>query len=825
MKTPPIDGAVKAPGSPLLTWATLLLPMALAQALLFASETAPFHPPAGPHAPLSEVDFAGSSTFAREDRLVGAHYFYWYDIFSQAHILNPDGSDALTTHPASMTGFSYKSKEWHKAQLRDMMAAGIDLVLPVYWGAPSERNPGGVDTHWSYAGLERLVQAREELVQDGLHPPLIGMFYDTSTLEFNSWNLRIDLTTPHGRQWFYESVRDFFSMVPPRHWGMINGQPVVFLYSSAFALRHDQSVIDYCRASFARDFAGRTPYIVREISWNAQTEDVYAWGGALGLKNPGVASLGPGYDHTAVPGRPPLVVDREEGEFFERNWIRFLRNPSPLVVIETWNEFHEGTDIAESREYGRAYIELNRQFVELFKAGIRPPMPIGPFTDARMVSVLLRERNVESGLFQIEHEDGRTEPALRGGAACRKVVPNAFGGHYIYFRIDDSFKWGENLLAEVEVEYFDGAGGSFVLQFDGSDLNAPFQGAYSSHLLRVPLAGSQTWKTARFKLAGARFLNRQNGGADFRLAPTTTDFFVRAARVIRPGLPKETGENLNGLIEHFIGPLETPWKTGSEAEGLFTIHPGRMVAGGTAGVSPAHLWLDLAPFSAGGSEVLARFRVVQPPEIGEAAGVMLAFDPDAGTGFNFSLGKSSDETRYARLRHAGLGLDCALSFAWELNTWYWARIEQAPRNSSGFDVRARIWQADGVTEEPLAWLCHLESSEHPPESGLAGIVSGSFPSEVEFDFFLLKAEGLAAAQVQLPPPPPGKPARWSIRSAVPDLLELILEGERESIHQIESSSDLRQWTGLKPVQPGEEPVIIPWKIEGRQRFFRARLWE
>ena len=28
------------------------------------------------------------------------HYFYWYDVASQTHILDGDGSDALTTHPA-----------------------------------------------------------------------------------------------------------------------------------------------------------------------------------------------------------------------------------------------------------------------------------------------------------------------------------------------------------------------------------------------------------------------------------------------------------------------------------------------------------------------------------------------------------------------------------------------------------------------------------------------------------------------------------------------------------------------------------------------------
>lgn len=148
---------------------------------------------------------------------------------------------------------------------------------------------------------------------------------------------------------------------------MIDGRPIVLLYAAAFAKAHDQSVIDTVKQEFAREFAGRVPYIAPEISWNVQADSKVAWGGALGLKQPGISSLGPGYDHSAVPGRAPLIVDRRGGKFYEEQWSRFLKQPTNFVVLETWNEFHEGTDIAESREYGRQYIELTRKFVDQFK--------------------------------------------------------------------------------------------------------------------------------------------------------------------------------------------------------------------------------------------------------------------------------------------------------------------------------------------------------------------------------------------------------------------------------------------------------------------------
>jgi hypothetical protein len=288
----------------------------------------------------------------------------------------------LTTHPASLNDFSYKSKTWHKQQLRDMISADIDAVLPVFWGAPSEQDVHA-DLHWSYAGLPPLVEAREELEREGLNPPRIGLFYDTSTLQNNAWSYHADLTTDYGREWLYDTIRDFYSMIPPKHWAMIDGRPIVLLYSAAFAKKYDQTIIDYTKQHFARDFAGRVPYIAPEVSWNVKADNKVAWGGALGLKQPGIASLGPGYDHSAVRDRAPLVVERRGGKFYEEQWLKFLKHPSNIAVIETWNEFHEGTDIAESREYGRQYIELTGKYVALFKS---KPQRYGPTTPKQSTS-------------------------------------------------------------------------------------------------------------------------------------------------------------------------------------------------------------------------------------------------------------------------------------------------------------------------------------------------------------------------------------------------------------------------------------------------------
>jgi hypothetical protein len=504
------------------------LAVALSGCLCFASAPPGREiPPAfGPYVNLTAADFAQARSFTSADRLVGTYYFYWYCVHTKEHIVNPDGSDALTDHPASMEDFSYRSVRWHQKELSDMMDAGIDFVLPVFWGAPSEQatNAG---LHWSYAGLPPLVQAREALLRQGKNPPRIGLFYDTSTLRHNRWGQHLDLTTDYGKRWFYATIRDFFSMIPPKHWAMLDGRPIVLLYSAAFAKNHDQSVIDYTREQFKKDFGGRVPWIGAEVSWRLQADAKVAWGGALGLRNPGIASLGPGYDHSAVPGRAPLVVPRAGGRFYETNWIKFLRRPSKLVMVETWNEFHEGTDVCESKEYGRQYIELTRKYATLFKQGWMPPWPPGRFTRASAVSVILGQADQADGLWRIDNEDGAPVPARAGERDCRLLRTGARGHGYVYFGVDDSFKRAGAMNLKLEVEYFDSAAGALGVEFDGSDSAAPFGGAYTRSPETVKLTGSKTWKTAVFTLPGARLLNSQNRGADLRLVVQAPEIHVR----------------------------------------------------------------------------------------------------------------------------------------------------------------------------------------------------------------------------------------------------------------------------------------------------------
>ncbi|KPL21535.1 MAG: hypothetical protein AMJ75_09800 [Phycisphaerae bacterium SM1_79] len=497
-----------------------VLLLCICYAVVCADDELPEQPP-GSFFPLQVKDHAGADSFGSGEPVVGTTYFYWYDVDTKVHIIDSDGSDALTTHPADMENVSYRRAAWHTQQLADMVDAGVDFLMPVYWGVPGKYDG------WSFVGLPPLIEAHSRLQKDGLDPPAIGLFYDTSILKWNGFSkdgrsYHVDLTTEFGKEWFYTAIRDFFSLVPPAKWARIDGRPIIFLYASAFAKKQDPEQLDYAKRRFKADF-GIEPFIVKSSGWQGQADATYSWGGAVSgpLIYRQVVALGPGYDHSAVPGRSPLVVERRDGRTYIERWLKVLHlNPAhrPWIVhLETWNEWHEGTDVAESREYGRSYIVLTRLFADMWRA--KSHLQIGsPYADSGPVT--WRPGRAKGLSLRQSGGDGvwkRTECGGVDAVVCDHN-PHSDESRYLYFNVDDTFAYELYQQSVVICATYKDAGcSSFRLEYDSSDPKAgPFEGAFSP-AGSVSIEGSGKWKTAAFTLAECCLMNRCNG-ADFRFA-------------------------------------------------------------------------------------------------------------------------------------------------------------------------------------------------------------------------------------------------------------------------------------------------------------------
>ena len=346
--------------------------------LVYLPSFAKLPPPPGKYIAPNWHDFSGS-TYYSHSYIVGTYYFYWYCTKTGNHIVDADHTDACTDHqwnwiqgttnyygPPKAPVFCWDEKAWHSEQLADIEAAHLDFLMPVYWGIPGDEHTG--ENYWSWPGVKTLVEAMKEREAQGKKVLKIGLFYDDTTLR------GVDLTSEAGKEQFYGTIRDFYSMVPPKYWLRIDSKVVVWLYHSAWPSKVSKDAFNYAKSRFAQDFGGNSLIFIGDPGWNSRGGHVdltYEWGAAVkhGAKVHDICSVGPGFDNHAIPGggNPEITTPRNGGQYYTNSWNTVLHAPCGIVSVETWNEYHESTDIAHSFEYGRKYIDLTRDFAIKYK--------------------------------------------------------------------------------------------------------------------------------------------------------------------------------------------------------------------------------------------------------------------------------------------------------------------------------------------------------------------------------------------------------------------------------------------------------------------------
>lgn len=302
------------------------------------------------------------------------HYFYWYQgdkrkAAPYSHMINPDGSDALTSHPLEGAGFwfSHDSVQWHKEQLTGIRNAGIDIIIPVYWGSTADKKV------FASKGLNCMVQALKELKAEKKSYPLVGMFFDTTAMMVQ-YGSNPDLRLDDVKDTFYGMIKDFFLNVPEEFTASIQlpvekggtAANIITLYTCNFFSGIDNSFIEYCNTRFAADFGrkliwtGGSDYRPRGVTLDGYSN----YGAGLGLQYDDngwidIAGVGAGFDNSAVSGNP-VFRPRMNGNSYKKDWdLTISANPNWLIV-DGWNELHEGSDIAPSREYGGNYVSTTR---------------------------------------------------------------------------------------------------------------------------------------------------------------------------------------------------------------------------------------------------------------------------------------------------------------------------------------------------------------------------------------------------------------------------------------------------------------------------------
>lgn len=100
----------------------------------------------------------------------------------------------------------------------------------------------------------------------------------------------------------------------------------------------------------------------------------------------------PGYDDRKV-NHPGTYIGRENGRYYNNTWSGTMTSNPDMVLICTWNEWHEGTNIEPSREFRFDYLRLTRYWALRLKnesivtPSFTPLINLNSFNDKKVLQL------------------------------------------------------------------------------------------------------------------------------------------------------------------------------------------------------------------------------------------------------------------------------------------------------------------------------------------------------------------------------------------------------------------------------------------------------
>ena len=297
-------------------------------------------------------------TDAQGQRLVLAFYYTWFDENTWTPAKVPDFP--AETYVSRDTGAMDR-------QIAQAQGAGIDaFVVSWYgpWGGANNQTESNFARMLDVAAgrgfkLALDVEATSPFV--GGTGSMVEMLRHALSVHANHpAYLRVDgkpvLFFWREQRWSpaaWQSIRD---QVDPNHDSIWIAEGIDMSYQSVFDGHHLYSVtwnppsdVGATASKFSR--------------WVNDARDRY------GSYRYWVATAMPGYNDTRTGRGNAFVKDREGGAYYARTWEAAIASNPDWVIVNSWNEWPEGTYIEPSQAYGDQYLGLTAEWAGRFKSG------------------------------------------------------------------------------------------------------------------------------------------------------------------------------------------------------------------------------------------------------------------------------------------------------------------------------------------------------------------------------------------------------------------------------------------------------------------------